>query len=120
MGRQSIGWQLSIDNYQLARYPLSGRPSLPRKRHPDPTIETALVHAEANGWRIVRSQARAHCWGRMYCPANDKDCRCGEFCITSIWSTPRDPVKHARQIGRVVDGCTGAPSERRHESDDDE
>ncbi len=50
---------------------------------------------------------RAHAWGKMFCPHNDPECRCREFCITSIWGTPKSPESHARQIGRVVDGCTG-------------
>jgi hypothetical protein len=41
----------------------------------------------------------------MFCPCNDPDCRCGEFCITVIWGTPRHPENHARQLRRVVDGC---------------
>lgn len=42
----------------------------------------------------------------MKCPYNDKECRCGEFCRASIWSTPKSPTNHARQIRRVVDNCT--------------
>lgn len=41
----------------------------------------------------------------MYCPYNDETCRCGEFCIASIWSTPRNAGTHGRQIRRVVDHC---------------
>jgi hypothetical protein len=44
----------------------------------------------------------------MYCPYNDRECRCGEFCITSIWSTPRSEGSHARLLKRVVDNCTTA------------
>lgn len=29
----------------------------------------------------------------------------GEFCISSIWSTPRNAENHAKQIRRVVDNC---------------
>ncbi len=42
----------------------------------------------------------------MYCPGNDVECRCGEFCITSIWSTPKNPGNHARALRRVVNNCT--------------
>jgi hypothetical protein len=52
-----------------------------------------------------KSAAAMH-GGRMYCPYNDRECRCGEFCITSIWSTPRNAVSHARLLQRVVDNCT--------------
>jgi hypothetical protein len=41
----------------------------------------------------------------MYCPHNDPDCRCGEFCIQVIWSTPAAPESFARQVRRVVDHC---------------
>ena len=46
-----------------------------------------------------------HAWGKIYCPYNDKECRCGEFCITSIWSPPKNAGTHAKQIKRVVDNC---------------
>jgi len=76
-----------------------------RKRHTDKDIEAAIAYAEFKGWRIeMRS---GHAWGRMYCPFNDAQCRCGEFCIASIWSTPRSAGNHARQIRRVVDNCSG-------------
>jgi len=74
-----------------------------RSRHPSKEIEAALQYAERRGWRVEAGSA--HAWGRMYCPRNRKECRCGEFCITSIWSTPRNAGNHARQIRRVVDGC---------------
>jgi hypothetical protein len=73
-------------------------------KHPCKEIEGALRHAELLGWRI--EIGGAHAWGKMYCPANDAECRCGEFCITSIWSTPRNPENHARQLRRVVDNCS--------------
>jgi len=74
-----------------------------RARHPKKEVEKALRHAEAQGWRIEVSGS--HAWGRMYCPYNDVECRCGEFCIASIWSTPKNPGNHARQLKRVVDNC---------------
>jgi hypothetical protein len=43
--------------------------------------------------------------GKMYCPFNNPDCRYGEHCITSIWSTPRNAMNHARFLKRVVDNC---------------
>ena len=59
---------------------------------------------KAKGWRVEVDGA--HAWGRIYCPYNDEECRCGEFCITSVWSTPKNPGNHARAIKRVVDNCT--------------
>jgi len=79
---------------------------MPRKCHPNPEIEAAVAYAEAKGWHIKTGRGRAHAWGTMMCPNNDSDCRCGEFCITSIWSTPKNPTAHARQLRRVMDNCT--------------
>ncbi len=74
-----------------------------RPRHPKKEIEEALQYAEQNGWRVKPSGS--HAWGKIYCPRNSKECRCGEFCITGVWSTPRNAGNHARQIRRVIDGC---------------
>jgi hypothetical protein len=74
-----------------------------RDVHPKKEIEAALQHAEALGWRV--KVGGSHAWGRIFCPYNSADCRCGEFCITSIWSTPKNPGNHARAIRRVVDHC---------------
>ena len=73
------------------------------KKHPNKEIQTALKYAEKKGWRI--ELGGSHAWGKIYCPNNDQQCRCGEFCITSVWSTPRNPTNHARQLRRVVDNC---------------
>lgn len=85
-----------------------------RSRHPDKDVEAALRHAEAHGWRVV--QGGSHAWGKIYCPYDSKDCRCGEFCITSVWSTPRNPVSHARALRRVVDKCSGSSLDKDLES----
>ncbi|MDP2182559.1 MAG: hypothetical protein Q8K99_08320 [Actinomycetota bacterium] len=82
-----------------------------RKKHPNPDIEAALLHAEEHGWRIRPGSARAHAWGKMFCPHNNPDCRCGDFCITSIYGTPRNPTNHASHLRRVVDRCTGVSPE---------
>lgn len=75
-----------------------------RPRHPKKEIEAALKYAEAHGWRV--EVGGSHAWGKLYCPYNDEQCRCGDFCITSIWSTPKNPASHARLLRRVVDHCT--------------
>ncbi len=75
-----------------------------RRKHPNKDIEDAIKYAEENGWRV--ETGGSHAWGKMYCPYNDKECRCGEFCQSSIWSTPKNPTNHARQIKRVIDNCT--------------
>ncbi|WP_111748454.1 hypothetical protein [Salinisphaera orenii] len=74
-----------------------------RRSHPKKEVEAAVQYAERNGWRV--EIGGSHAWGKLYCPYNDPDCRCGAFCITSVASTPRNADTHARQLCRVVDNC---------------
>ncbi|RUO26573.1 hypothetical protein CWE09_07675 [Aliidiomarina minuta] len=85
-----------------------------RPPHPKKEVEAALQHAESKGWRV--EVGGAHAWGKIYCPYNDDECRCGEFCITSVWSTPRNAVSHARALNRVVNKCS--THSRRNEPED--
>jgi len=87
--------QISIE---VNKFPMA------RKRHPKKEVEVALRYAEQKGWRV--EVGGSHAWGKMYCPHNDKECRCGAFCISSIWSTPRNAGTHANQIRRVIDNCS--------------
>lgn len=91
---------------------------MPRKTHPKQEVEEALRYAEKNGWHV--EVGGSHAWGRIYCPYNDKECRCGEFCIASIWSTPRNAGNHARQIRRVVDKCIPHKGDNDLYGDEDE
>ena len=77
-----------------------------RRSHPKKEIEAVLAYAEKQGWLVMQSKGNGHAWGRLYCPYNDTLCRCGEFCITSIWSTPRNAGNHAYVLKRVVDNCS--------------
>ncbi|MFW5655499.1 MAG: hypothetical protein ACOCYW_07620 [Roseicyclus sp.] len=87
-----------------------------RRRHPDKDIEAALREMEAIGWRVEAAKGgSAHAWGFVLCPANAGDaCRGGVFCRMSVWSTPRDPQRHARDLLRKAQGCV-----MRDEGDDD-
>lgn len=86
-----------------------------RPRHPDKHIEKAVQYAESVGWEVRISNG--HAWGRLYCPLNTTD-----GCITSVWSTPRNPQNHARQITREVDTCPhwGTCNDTEGEDYDDE
>jgi hypothetical protein len=75
-----------------------------RATHPKKEVEDAIRYAESSGWRV--EIGGSHAWGRMYCPYDDVQCRCGEFCIVSIWSTPKNSGNFARKLRRVVDNCT--------------
>lgn len=74
-----------------------------RDKHPRKEIEAAVQYAEGEFWRC--KLGGSHAWGKLYCPYHCAACRCGEFCIVSIWSTPRNPELHARFLRRVVDHC---------------
>jgi len=71
-----------------------------RKTHPNADIERAIRYAESQGWRYKKSGKSAHAWGRLLCPLEAQ-----EGCALSVWSTPRNPSVHARQIVKRVDGC---------------
>ncbi|KPC52967.1 hypothetical protein WG78_10770 [Amantichitinum ursilacus] len=77
-----------------------------RSKHSKKEIEKVLRYAEALGWTIKARNGCGHAWGTLLCPDNSAECRCGEFCMTSIWSTPKNPDTHAQQLRRVVDHCS--------------
>ena len=70
-------------------------------------VEAALKALEAVGWAVEAAKGHsAHAWGYVLCPANAQDaCRSGVFCRMSVWSTPRNPRAHARELLRKADGC---------------
>jgi len=72
-----------------------------RSRHPKKEVEAAVVYAEAHGWSVTTTR-QGHRWGVAVCPG---DCAPP----MSIWSTPRNPGNHARQIIRNVDRCPHEP-----------
>lgn len=74
-----------------------------RKKHPDKEIEATIRYAETQGWQVV--ECSGHAWGMLRCPHHDQECRCGQFCQMSVWSTPKDAGRHARQLKRKIDGC---------------
>lgn len=87
-----------------------------RPSHPKKEIEASLKYAEEQGWRV--EVGGSHAWGRIYCPYNDGECRCGEFCISSVWSTPKNSTSHARALRRVVDKCSAHLRQGKSEPED--
>ncbi len=79
-----------------------------RPKHPNKDIEAALKYAEENDWRYQSSGKSSHAWGKMLYPEKSR-----EGCRLSVWSTPKSPVNHARQIIKKVDQCI-------HEAENDE
>ncbi len=74
-----------------------------RSRHTRKEIEEVLQKLEAEGWMIV--PGKGHVWGLLRCPRNSEECRCGVFCQMSVWSTPKDPGRHARQLYQKATAC---------------
>jgi hypothetical protein len=68
--------------------------------HPNKHIREAIEYAEQRGWEFVKSSARAHSFGALYCPRHERD-----GCIIQVFSTPRNPEGHARWLRRQVDRC---------------
>lgn len=62
-------------------------------KHPKKEINDALDYADQLGF-VVEQTAAGHKWGRIKCT-----CRA----MFSVWSTPKIPFNHGRQIRRWVD-----------------
>jgi len=88
---------------------------MPRKKHPNSKIEEAVLYAESKGWVYEKPGKSAHAWGKIKCPNNDSDCRCGIFCQKSIWSTPKHPENFAKKIKHWVDQCIHTDEGGNHE-----
>jgi hypothetical protein len=74
-----------------------------RSRHPDKHIELAVQYAEHLGWRVQLSHG--HAWGHILCPEASRD-----GCSYAVWSTPKNPEGHARQLRRNIDCCAHVES----------
>jgi hypothetical protein len=72
-----------------------------RPRHPNKEIEAAIQYAEGRGWRV--RVGGSHAWGFLYCPEHSRD-----GCRLHIWSTPRNPFTHAKELHRDVTNCRHA------------
>ena len=69
-------------------------------RHPNKHIAAAIEVAERRGWRVEKAGPRAHSWGRLLCPESTR-----EGCYVPVFSTPRNPQRHAQDIIRSLDRC---------------
>jgi hypothetical protein len=68
--------------------------------HPNKHIRAAIEYAISHGWTLQKSGPRAHIWGRLYCPLSTRD-----GCAKAVYSTPKDPEDHAKDLRRAVDRC---------------
>jgi hypothetical protein len=68
--------------------------------HPNKHIREAIEYALHRGWTLRKSEPRAHIWGLLYCRQRDRG-----GCKRAVYSTPKDPEDHAKDIRRAVDRC---------------
>jgi len=68
--------------------------------HPNKHIREAIAYALDHGWTCRKAGPRAHTWGRLYCPQSDRT-----GCVRGVYSTPKNPEDHAKDIRRAVDRC---------------
>jgi hypothetical protein len=61
-------------------------------------IREAIQYAEQHGWTFTKS--RGHNFGMLWCPESSR-----EGCRQPVYSTPRNPDNHARDIRRSIDTC---------------
>ena len=71
-------------------------------KHPKKSIREAITHAEQRGWTFAKAGPRAHIFGTLRCQFGHREC------LLFVYSTPRSPDRHARDIRRAVDRCPGA------------
>jgi len=67
------------------------------ERHPKKEIQSAIEFALARGWRFEKAGPRAHIYGTLYCIREDR-----EGCRVGVYSTPRSPDMHAKQIANAL------------------
>ncbi|MBI1346984.1 hypothetical protein GC163_11920 [bacterium] len=66
-------------------------------KHANKHIRDAIEYAQEKGWTLRPGH---HAFCILYCPAGMRG-----GCQKSVWSTPRNPEAHARDIRREVDKC---------------
>jgi len=67
------------------------------KKHPNKEIQAAIDFALVYGWTFKLS--KGHAFGRLKCGKGHRQHQ------ISVWSTPRNPYSHAKQIVRQVIAC---------------
>lgn len=68
-------------------------------KHPNKHIQAALEYAQRHGWQVVSSGKSAHSFCRLRCLQGHSEHQ------MSVWSTPKSPENHAKQIIRKVNEC---------------
>ncbi|MDT0178142.1 hypothetical protein Q9R34_19140 [Enterobacter sp. BRE11] len=72
------------------------------KKHPNKHIQAAIAYAISKGWVWVPPGDSAHCFCKLRCGNPEDEHRDHRM---SVWSTPKSPETHAKQIRRMADRC---------------
>ncbi|QKV18685.1 hypothetical protein [Oricola thermophila] len=78
---------------------------MPRSRHPKKEVEAVLRELEALGWTVVRRHGKGHAWGLLRCPKPTEECRCGQYCQMTVFSTPQNAANHAAKLRSKAMAC---------------
>lgn len=73
------------------------------RKHQHKKMREALKYAKEKGWSIEESSGRS--WGTIYCPYKDSNCRKGENCRRSVYTTPKNPENKSRELKRIIRNC---------------
>lgn len=65
-------------------------------KHPNKHIREAIQYAEQHGW--IFTMSRGHIYGTLRCPTQGG-------CRQVVYSTPKHPEDHAKDIRRIVNRC---------------
>ena len=68
--------------------------------HSNKEISKAIEYALDHGFRIVAAGRSSHIKLSLYCPVTSR-----EGCKVSVFSTPRSPEQHAKDIRDKIDRC---------------
>ena len=71
------------------------------KKHPNKHINEAIEYAVKNGWDVVETGNSGHAFCRLKCNKGHSEHQ------MSVWSTPRSPENHAKQIKAKIKQCRG-------------
>ena len=68
-------------------------------KHPNKHIRSAIEFAEQHGWQVIKAGKSTHAFCRLRCTKGHSEHQ------MSVWSTPKSPENHAKQIIRKVKEC---------------
>jgi hypothetical protein len=69
------------------------------KHHPNKEISAAIDDAISLGWSFVKRNGKGHAYGLLRCPHGSGGCQ------KSVFSTPKNPGNHTREIRAAVNRC---------------